>query len=84
MPALWFPCKKDEFVFGDCRLREHCDALARRIAQSAGLTVWGTLRVLLEGKKLGFASEIAPLGDKLESSGMWISRRHPPPHPHLG
>jgi len=49
------------------------DALARRIAQSAGLTVWGTLRVLLEGKKLGLASEIAPLVDKLESSGMWIS-----------
>ncbi len=49
------------------------DALARRIAHSAGLTVWGTLRVLLEAKKLGLATEIAPLVDKLESSGMWIS-----------
>ena len=49
------------------------DALARRIAQSAGLTLWGTLRVLLEGKKLGLAPEIAPLVHKLHSSGMWIS-----------
>jgi predicted nucleic acid-binding protein len=49
------------------------DALARRIAQSARLSVWGTLRVLLEGKKLGLASDIAPLVDKLESGGMWIS-----------
>ena len=49
------------------------DALARRIAQSAGLIVWGTLRVLLEAKKLGLTPQIAPLVDKLESSGMWIS-----------
>jgi len=30
-------------------------------------------RVLLEGKKLGLASELAPLVDNLESAGMWIS-----------
>ncbi|MBI5386176.1 MAG: DUF3368 domain-containing protein [Verrucomicrobia bacterium] len=49
------------------------DGLARRIGQSAGLTVWGTLRVLLEGKKLGLASAIGPLVGKLENSGMWLS-----------
>jgi predicted nucleic acid-binding protein len=49
------------------------DALARQIGQSAGLPVWGTLRVLLEAKKLGLAPQIAPLVDKLEASGMWIS-----------
>lgn len=49
------------------------DSLARRIAQSAGLNTWGTLRVLLEGKKSGLAPQIAPLVDKLENSGMWIS-----------
>jgi predicted nucleic acid-binding protein len=49
------------------------DALARRIAHSAGLTVWGTLRVLLEGKRLGLAPQIAPLVDRLQASGMWIS-----------
>ncbi|MDQ7029174.1 MAG: hypothetical protein Q9O62_05035 [Ardenticatenia bacterium] len=29
------------------------DLLARRVAEAAGLQVWGTLRVLLEGKKGG-------------------------------
>jgi predicted nucleic acid-binding protein len=49
------------------------DALARRVAQAAGLTVWGTLKVLLEGKSQGFAAHVAPLLDELEDSGMWIS-----------
>lgn len=49
------------------------DSLARRIAQSAGLNTWGTLRVLLEGKQYGLVPQIAPLVDKLENSGMWIS-----------
>ena len=49
------------------------DSLARRIAQSAGLNAWGTLRVLLEGKKLGIVPQVAPLVDKLAESGMWIS-----------
>ena len=49
------------------------DELARRIAQAAGLNVWGTLRVLLESKKLGFTPQIAPLVEKLQASGMWIS-----------
>jgi predicted nucleic acid-binding protein len=49
------------------------DALARRIAQSAGLEVWGTLRVLLEAKSQGLTKSIEPLVNRLQSSGMWIS-----------
>lgn len=49
------------------------DSLARRIAQAAGLKVWGTLKVLLEAKSHGLTPTIAPLVDRLESAGMWIS-----------
>ena len=49
------------------------DALARHVAQAAGLSVWGTLRVLLGGKKMGLAPQIEPMVNDLESSGMWIS-----------
>jgi predicted nucleic acid-binding protein len=49
------------------------DALARRIAEAAGLTVWGTLRVLLEAKKQGLLPTMSSAIDKLISSGMWIS-----------
>jgi hypothetical protein len=49
------------------------DALARRTAQAAGLTVWGTLRVLLEAKSRGLTPSLAPLIDRLVDAGMWIS-----------
>jgi predicted nucleic acid-binding protein len=49
------------------------DALARRVAQTAGLQVWGTLRVVLEGKQAGLTESIKPLVDRLSASGMWIS-----------
>jgi predicted nucleic acid-binding protein len=49
------------------------DDLARRIGQAAGLTVWGTLKLLLEAKDKGFTHSIAPLLSDLERSGMWIS-----------
>jgi predicted nucleic acid-binding protein len=49
------------------------DALARRVAEAAGLTVWGTLRVLLEGKSLGLIKAIAPSVNKLSEAGMRIS-----------
>jgi predicted nucleic acid-binding protein len=49
------------------------DGLARRTAQASGLTVWGTLRVLLEAKSQGLTESIAPLVDRLRDSGMWIS-----------
>lgn len=49
------------------------DALARRMAQAAGLEVWGTLRVLLEAKSMGLVSEIKPFVDKLNRAGLWMS-----------
>jgi predicted nucleic acid-binding protein len=49
------------------------DALARKIAQGAGLTVWGTLKILLEAKARGYCIEIAPLVERLAQSGMGIS-----------
>ena len=49
------------------------DGLARRIGQAAGLTVWGTLKVLLEAKARGWTDSIASHVENLEDSGMWIS-----------
>jgi hypothetical protein len=49
------------------------DMLARHTAQAAGLTVWGTLRVLLESKAAGYTDSIIPWIDRLSSAGMWIS-----------
>ena len=49
------------------------DALARRVAQAAGLTVWGTLKVLLEAKARGITNRLKPLVDGLTDSGMWLS-----------
>jgi hypothetical protein len=49
------------------------EALARTLAQSAGLKVWGTLRILLEAKGRGLTPSIAPLLDRLKAAGMWIS-----------
>jgi len=49
------------------------DALARRIAQAAGLKVWGTLKILLEAKSHGLTETVAPLVNRLEAAGMWIS-----------
>ena len=50
------------------------DALARRIGQAAGLTVWGTLRILLEAKAKGLTDSLAPHLDRLVAAGMWMSR----------
>jgi predicted nucleic acid-binding protein len=49
------------------------DALARRIGEAAGLSVWGTLRVLIMAKQKGLAPEISPFLDQMRESGMWIS-----------
>lgn len=49
------------------------DALARRTARAAGLTTWGTLRVLLEARKARLVPSVAPLEDLLAASGMWMS-----------
>lgn len=49
------------------------DALARRTAIAAGLTVWGTLRILLEAKSSGLIESVKPVIRRLEKSGMWVS-----------
>lgn len=49
------------------------DMLARRTAIAAGLQVWGTLKILLEAKSQGLVSQIEPVIDHLNNSGMWIS-----------
>lgn len=49
------------------------DRQARRIAQTAGLNVWGTLRVLIEAKSQGLVERIVTHVDRLESTGMWMS-----------
>ena len=49
------------------------DMLARRTAQAAGLTVWGTLKVLLEAKTHGLTDRIEPLVNRLSDTGMWLS-----------
>jgi predicted nucleic acid-binding protein len=49
------------------------DGLARRIAEAAGLKVWGTLRVLLEAKSLGLTESVEPLIDRSVKMGMWVS-----------
>jgi predicted nucleic acid-binding protein len=50
------------------------DMRAREIAHAAGLTIWGTLRVLLEAKKQGLIPKAEPLIDRLSASGMYISK----------
>ena len=49
------------------------DDLARRVAKAAGLTVWGTLKVLLEAKTQGLTERIEPLVGQLVDAGMWLS-----------
>ena len=49
------------------------DTLARRIAQAAGLQVWGTLKILLEAKSQGLTEAIRPWVDRLGHAGMWLS-----------
>jgi len=49
------------------------DALARRTAEAAGLSVQGTLRILLDAKSRGLTERVEPWVDKLEGAGMWVS-----------
>lgn len=49
------------------------DSLARRIAHAAGLNVLGTLKILFEAKAQGLTGAIAPLINRLEGVGMWLS-----------
>ena len=49
------------------------DGRARRIAQAAGLIIWGTLKILLEAKSQGLTDLIEPHLDRLRDAGMWMS-----------
>ena len=49
------------------------DALARRTAQTAGLRVWGTLRIMLEAKSRGITATIKPWVQRLADAGLWFS-----------
>jgi predicted nucleic acid-binding protein len=49
------------------------DALARHVAHAAGLSVWGTLRVILTAKDNGLTETVTLHVDRLRESGMWIS-----------
>ena len=49
------------------------DQLGRRIARSSGLTVTGTLGVVLKAKAAGLLPGIAPLLDDLRRAGLWLS-----------
>jgi len=49
------------------------DGLARSTAQALGLSVWGTLKILLTAKSQGLTEQIVPLVDQLQDTGMWIS-----------
>jgi predicted nucleic acid-binding protein len=49
------------------------DALARRTAQTAGLQVWGTLKIMLEAKAYGITPSIKPWVERLADAGLWFS-----------
>jgi len=43
------------------------DALARRVAETLGLNVTGTLGLLLDAKRAGLITAVGPLLDQLEA-----------------
>jgi len=40
---------------------------------NTSLTVWGTLKVILQAKDGGLIDKIAPVVDQLTDSGLWVS-----------
>jgi hypothetical protein len=51
------------------------DRLARRMAVSLGLTVEGTLGLLLDAKQAGLVNALTPLVDQLQGLGFWLGPR---------
>jgi predicted nucleic acid-binding protein len=49
------------------------DGVARKAARLAGLTVWGTLSILLEAKQRELIPDIANYVDRFDRAGMWVS-----------
>jgi predicted nucleic acid-binding protein len=50
------------------------DALARRYAQLLGVTMTGTLGVLLKAKQTGLLKEVKPALDQLEALGFYLDK----------
>jgi hypothetical protein len=48
---------------------------ARRVAAALGLSVVGTLGVLLAAKRTGLVTEVRPLIDELLRQGFWVAPR---------
>jgi len=48
---------------------------ARRVAEALGLSVVGTLGVLLAAKRRGLVAEVRPLIDELVRQGFWVAPR---------
>jgi predicted nucleic acid-binding protein len=49
------------------------DRSARRCADALGVSARGTLRVLLDAKRAGLVSEVAPLMSALRGAGLYVS-----------
>ena len=49
------------------------DRLGRKIARLRGITVIGTLRLLVIAKGKGIITEVKPLLNKLKEAGFWVS-----------
>ena len=50
------------------------ERLARRHAERLGMTLTGTLGVLLRAKERGLVSSVTPLVDQLRNGGIWLSK----------
>jgi predicted nucleic acid-binding protein len=52
------------------------DGQARKSGHVAGLSIWGTLQVLLEAKISGLIKDITPYVDRMDTEmGMWLSEK---------
>lgn len=49
------------------------DNAAKKTAKFLGLTVTGTMGVLLKAKSLGFISEVKPIIDRIKDNGFFIT-----------
>lgn len=52
------------------------DLAARRCAMALGLSVTGTLGLLLEAKKRGHINAVSPALNAIVAAGLYISRHH--------
>ena len=48
------------------------EPMGRRAASLVGIKYWGTLKILLEAKKRGLTTSIAPCVDRLGKTGIWM------------